>query len=350
MADTAVDGSVRVRDTAGVTKTNSTTQKGEATPAAPPPASSSTSSASRTSLSSPPSPRSPRSPRSPASIALSSPPSSNQFVWLGLARCIWRASNVLIESCSQELLIRELFRGDAVATQLFLSSISSGLQLVDFYTGPLRTALIDHYGRRFGMTLPTLALAALRISYTASPSRARYLAYRVGAALMAVWFTSYQAALADLLDPASERYVETTQTMDQCATITSMVTLLAVRQIAALRDPRLGMYIASGLAVAAAGTVAATTSETLPGAMRGKPFPVDRLKKSLANPLAPMASYFTASSEITKYHALRTSWIAIAIGSFSVLGLYRRQVRRSCTSHCVVHIALCCVHVPYGSV
>ena len=305
MADTAVDGSVR---DSGVTKTNSTTQRVEATHSAP---------------SAPPS-----------ASALSSPPSSNQFVWLGLARCIWRASNVLIESCSQELLIRELFGGDAVATQLFLSSISSGLQLVDFYTGPLRTALIDHYGRRFGMTLPTLALAALRISYTAAPSRARYLAYRVGAALMAVWFTSYQAALADLLDPASERYVETTQTMDQCATITSMVTLLAVRQIAALRDPRLGMYIASGLAVAAAGTVAATTRETLPESMRGKPFPVGRLKKSLANPLAPMASYFTASSEISKYHALRTSWIAIAIGSFSVLGLYRRQVRHSSALLC----------------
>ena len=328
MADTAVDGSVR---DSGVTKTNSTTQRVEATPSAPPSASSSTSSTSSTS---PTSLASPPSPASPASVALSSPPSSNQFVWLGLARCIWRASNVLIESCSQELLIRELFGGDAVATQLFLSSISSGLQLVDFYTGPLRTALIDHYGRRFGMTLPTLALAALRISYTAAPSRARYLAYRVGAALMAVWFTSYQAALADLLDPASERYVETTQTMDQCATITSMVTLLAVRQIAALRDPRLGMYIASGLAVAAAGTVAATTRETLPESMRGKPFPVGRLKKSLANPLAPMASYFTASSEISKYHALRTSWIAIAIGSFSVLGLYRRQVRHSSALLC----------------
>ena len=241
-----------------------------------------------------------------------------QVVGLGVARCFARASLTIMVSCNTEMLIRHVFDGDALRAQLLLAKIGTVDTLASFWLGPIKTSLLERYGRKAGMVWPTLLMAGVRAWYTLSPSRLTYVLYRCIMSSCASFFGAYNAALTDLFDPTSDTYTATSQMLDQCATVTGMLTLLLVRYIG---SPRRGMLVASAAYVAAAITVQLLCDETLAEGDRVS-VPWRRL---MTNPLAPLV-YFARSPELLRFHTLAALWDVADGGVGGVLGMFRRQV------------------------
>ena len=242
-----------------------------------------------------------------------------QVVGLGTARCFFRASMVIVMSCNMEMLIKRVFHGNALAAQLMLTQVNTVDTFLSFWIGPIKASFLDCFGRKAGMVYPTLIMAATRTFYTFTPSRATYLLYRLVVQVCASFFSGYQASLSDLIDPTTDQFTATTQLLDQAATVTGIVTILAVRRY--IKDPRNGMFLASVLYVCAAVVVHFTVTETLKTADR-KPMPWKRL---LTNPLASL-TYFTKSKELFRFHLQDFLWDLAQGGQNAVIGTFRRQV------------------------
>ena len=242
----------------------------------------------------------------------------SQIVGLGVARCLARASLMIMMSCNLEMLTAHVCAGDALRAQSLLAQIRSVDTLASFWLGPIKSALTERYGRKAAMVWPTLIMAAARAAYTFRPSTVSYVGYRVVVSTCACFFAAYQSALSDLIDPTTDTFTATSQVLDQCATVTGMVTLLLVRYIGSARR---AMFLASACYVASAVTVQMTVTETLPRRER-KPVPWRRL---MSNPLAPLA-YFTRSPELLRFHILTALWDTAEGAVNNVLGLFRRQV------------------------
>jgi len=242
-----------------------------------------------------------------------------QIIGLGAARCAFRASLVIVMSCNMEMIIKRIFKGDALAAQLMLTQINTVDTFVSFWIGPIKSSVLDCFGRKAGMVYPTLMMAATRAFYTFTPSRATYLLYRIVVQVCASFFAGYQASLSDLIDPTTDTFTATTQALDQAATVTGIISLLAVRRY--VKDPRNGMFLASLLHVMAAAIVHFTVEETLQQKDR-KPMP---WKTLLTNPLAPL-SYFYKSKELFRFHLQDFLWDLAQGGQNAVLGTFRRQV------------------------
>ena len=242
-----------------------------------------------------------------------------QIIGLGVARCFFRASMVIVMSCNMEMLIKRVFNGDALAAQLMLTKINTIDTFISFWIGPIKSSFLECFGRKAGMVYPTLIMSATRAFYSYSPSRITYLLYRIVVQVCASFFAGYQSSLSDLIDPTTDQYTATTQMLDQAATVTGIVSLLAVRKY--IKDPRNGMFLASSLYVMAAVVVHFTVDETLEPKNR-KPMPWKRL---LTNPLAPL-TYFYKSIELMKFHLQDFLWDLAQGGQNAVLGTFRRQV------------------------
>ena len=185
---------------------------------------------------------------------------TSQIVGLGIARCCARASLMIMMSCNMEMLIQYVFDGDALAAQALLSRIRAIDSFASFWIGPIKASLAEWYGRKAAMVWPTLMMAVTRTFFTMRPTKSSYIMYRVIVSTRASFFAAYQAALSDLIDPTTNTFTATSQILDQCATVTGMITLLLVKYI---RSPRRAMYLASVFYIAAAATVQFTVSETL---------------------------------------------------------------------------------------
>lgn len=242
----------------------------------------------------------------------------SQIVGLGVARCCARASLMIMMSCNMEMLIQHVFDGDALAAQALLSRIRAIDSFASFWIGPIKSSLAEWYGRKTAMVWPTLVMAAARTFFTWRPTKYSYILYRIVVTTCASFFAAYQAALVDLIDPTTDTYTATSQVLDQCATVTGMVTLLLVKYI---RSPQRAMYLASAFYVSAAVTVQFTVTETLHLKDR-VPVP---WKQLLSNPLGPL-SYFIRSKELFHFHLLTALWDTAEGAVVTVVGLFRRQV------------------------
>jgi len=226
---------------------------------------------------------------------------------------------VIMMSCNMEMLIQRVFKGDALAATFMLTKINTIDTFLSFWIGPIKSSFLECFGRKAGMVYPTLVMAATRTFYTFSPSQATYLLYRIVVQLCASFFSGYQSSLSDLIDPTTDTFTATTQALDQAATVTGMVTLLAVQRF--IKVPRNALFLASACYLAAAGIVHFTVEETLQ--------PIDRKdmpwKRLLTNPLAPLR-YFYKSKALFCFHAQDFLWDLAQGGQNAVLATFRRQV------------------------
>ena len=241
-----------------------------------------------------------------------------QIVGLGVSRCLARASLMVMMSCNMEMLTTSVFAGDALKAQSLLSQIRTVDTFASFWLGPIKSALMERYGRKAAMVWPTLCMALARSAYAWRPTKISYVIYRIVVSTCACFFAAYQSALTDLIDPTTDQFTATSQILDQCATVTGMVTLLLVRYIGSARQ---AMFLASACYLGAAATVQLTVSETLPVNKR-KTVPWRRL---MTNPLASLG-YFFRSPELFRFHALTAMWDTAEGAVTTVLALFRRQV------------------------
>eukprot|EP00658_Telonema_sp_P-2_P030365 TRINITY_DN22944_c0_g1_i1.p1 TRINITY_DN22944_c0_g1~~TRINITY_DN22944_c0_g1_i1.p1 ORF type:complete len:308 (-),score=63.94 TRINITY_DN22944_c0_g1_i1:276-1199(-) len=141
--------------------------------------------------------------------------------------------------------------------------------------------------------------------------------------LLNCFLDSYEGAVRDAADPTTDRFTQISQWLDQVGTLFHVCTLLAVRQVEWLRDPRVTMGLAAVARLAAAGF----SSLVRESPAREAPKEKASWREMVLNPVAPF-KYFWRSTEIWKFHLQRTLFLSIMVGAMSLHALYRRQVHQ----------------------
>ena len=237
---------------------------------------------------------------------------------LGVGRCFTRASLMLMNASAFELYLQRVHHGNVLAAGVMMAWIEAIDTFLSFWVNPMKTALVDRYGRKTFMVGPFLGLAGIRVLYTAKPSHATYALYRTAVVFLGHFMASSEILLCDLVDPTSDAYTAISQPLQQCATVTGLSTLFLTRLIS---SPEFAMYFASVCTVAAALTVHFTVAETLKESDR-RPVPWARI---LTNPLHSLG-YFVKSPELLRLHVLAALWHIAQTALMAPLQLFRRQV------------------------
>ena len=115
-----------------------------------------------------------------------------QVVALAFSRAICRVSIVFTISSSTEFLEKSVCHGKALDARILLTKMNSVENLLSFWTGPLKAALLDRFGRKAGMVQMTLAAAGAKAIFCVYPSRATFFAYRLAFQFFANFFSGYQ--------------------------------------------------------------------------------------------------------------------------------------------------------------